>query len=403
MNSIVNKNSKLRFLDSPYFIYYSSNIIEAINIAIHNGLFNEYSINSRLINDYKRKKKLLPIWVAEAACSINSKYHKIPITYQNLWFCLHNTNITRTQPSGRKFRSKVRFAPCYISTNKKIRKLLEETLTKLNTSQRRFSLLCGHKYGSIRLRHGKLPITVILKICQVLKLNIWDLLENCELTGKTSQKGKITIPKNKEDSDIDVLLIWVRTEGHLTLSNTIIEINQKANLQSLKKLEKMFTNKFNLKNKICFTKGSIGEDRLLISSSPLRQLLCLKYEIPAGYKSNSLDKMNLNRLSKKHYQKMMAAFIQTEGCLSYAYTRNKKKRLPKFEFVVKDKSLANDCLTVLRKLGFHPHQYTKQNIFKVGLYDSNKVIDLVKQTKKYFFNKKKIECLKEACTGGIGL
>ncbi|KYK27333.1 hypothetical protein AYK26_03685 [Euryarchaeota archaeon SM23-78] len=113
--------------------------------------------------------------------------------------------------------------------------------------------------------------------------------------------------------------------------------------------------------------------------------------------------MNQKGLSKDKYRKIMASFIQTEGCLSYAYTRNKKKKLPRFEFIVKDKCLAEDCIFTLKKLGFSPRFYEKQNIYKVGLYNHKEIIELINQTKKYLFNIKKLNYLREVCTGGIGL
>ena len=99
----------------------------------------------------------------------------------------------------------------------------------------------------------------------------------------------------------------------------------------------------------------------------------------------------------------MPAFIQTEGCLSRHNTRNRKKYLPRFEFVVKDRALAEDCILVMKKLGFQPSYYENENIFKVGLYNSKEVIKLINESKEYFLDKRKIKYLKEICTDGIGL
>jgi hypothetical protein len=77
--------------------------------------------------------------------------------------------------------------------------------------------------------------------------------------------------------------------------------------------------------------------------------------------------------------------------------------IPRFEFIVKDKALALDCFRILVKQGFSPRYYYHQNIFKVGLYDSKQVVELVNQTKDYFLDDKKIRHVKEICTDGIGL
>jgi hypothetical protein len=234
-------------------------------------------------------------------------------------------------------------------------------------------------------------------------MDIWNLLQGYELFGKTNKAGKVTIPKNKKDVDLLILLIWLRTEGHIELGSTHIEISQMNSMNSLIRLRDIFKKTFNLGADPLFWKGNRGEDRLIISSSPLKQLLCLKYDFPLGYKSGSLKQLELDCLDIGDYAKIAPAFIQTEGCLSYGYTRNKKKKLPRFEFIVKDKALAEDCVFVLKKLGFNPKFKENQNLFKVALYDSKKVIDLVNQTKEYFFDKTKIDYLKRICTDGIGL
>jgi hypothetical protein len=113
--------------------------------------------------------------------------------------------------------------------------------------------------------------------------------------------------------------------------------------------------------------------------------------------------MELNELSPINYKKILPAFIQTEGCLSRHNTRNKKKYLSRFEFIVKDKALAEDCILVMKKLGFQPIYYEKDNLFKVGLYNSRELIRLIDGIKEYFLDKRKIEYLKGICTDGIGL
>lgn len=391
-------------IKSPYFVEPSKKPQEAIRFAVERGLFKEFKIDKKLISEYLNSKCTIPIWIVESACSINKNYTEIPPQCQYLWFCLHGTNIKRAQPSGRKFNSLVNFSSCYIRSNDKIKQLITKACKLLKLSQRNFSVLCGYRKGTIRIYNNKIPLIVILKASQILNIDIWGLLENYELLGKTSKEGKIIIPKSDKNIEIALILIWLRTEGHLELRSTHVEINQKNNKKSLEKLRELILKNFNLKEmKTDFPKGKRGEDRLIISSSPLRQLLCLKYDLPLGYKSGSLKKMDLNNFSEENYRKMMAAFVQTEGCLSYTYTRNKKKRLPKFEFTVKDESLAKDCVFVLEKLEFKPKIYNKQNLFKVGIYDSNDTIKLVHHIEPYVFNKNKINYLKSMCTNGIGL
>ena len=388
---------------NPYTVEPSIKPQQAIRFALCNGLIEKYEVNEGAIADYLDYKSNLPIWILEAACGINKEDYRIPIIYQNIWLCLDNGTLSRIQPSGKKFITKVKFATCYVNLDKKLKKLLLEACDSIKFSKAKFSQLCGYRYGNIRTTNDNISITVILKVCQILKINIWSLLENYELFGKTKKEGKIIIPKNQKNSDINVLITWLKTEGHLELRNAHIEINQKNNLKSLIKLRKLIVQLFKLKeNKSKLPIGTRGEHRLIISSSPLRQLLCLKYDLPLGYKSGSLQSLALDDLSIEDYQKLMAAFIQTEGSLSYHYTRNKKKKIPRFEFVVKDRSLALDCLNTLKKLGLNP-TFREKAMFKVGLYKYKEVIDLVHQTKKYMFNEKKINALRRNCTYGIGL
>ncbi len=399
----INK-SRLTLVHNPYYISYSSNVLKAIYLAIHKGLLTKFGIDSKLIEDYKCQKGLIPIWVLEAACILNKTDIKIPIEFQNVWYCLHNSKLIRKQPTGRIFNTKVNFTPCYIKWDEKLKSLLDESMEKLSMSKKEFSSFCGYKPRRIRYYQKKIPITIILKMCQILDLNVWTLLEGYEMIGQTSKIGGIRINDNKKCVDLMKLLIWLRTEGHIELGSTHIEINQKYNDRSLFSLKNLFIKKFSLsENSFYLGLGKRGEKRLIISSSSLRQLLCLKYNFPLGYKSCSLKRLDFSNCSQNDYEQIFPSFIETEGSLSYNYTRNKKKKLPKFEFIVKDKSIALDCIQILIKMGYNPLHYYNQNLFKVGLYNSKEVIDLINRTKEHFFDTKKLIRLKEVCTSGIGL
>ncbi len=391
-------------IKSPYLVEPSKNVQEAIKIAVRMGLLQKFRINEKSIKNYLNFKCPIPLWIVEAACNINKTHVRIPVQHQYLWFCLHGTNIGRTQPSGRIFKSPLHFSPCYVKTDDKIKQVMIKACNLMNLSQGEFSILCGYKNGTIRFYKSKIPITVILKTCQILNEDIWKLLKNYEFFGKTSRIGKIKIPHFKKNVEIDTILIWLRTEGHLELRSTHIEINQKNNIKSLEGLRKLITKTFNLKNiPTHFSRGSKGEDRLIISSSPLRQLLCLKFDFPLGYKTGCLKKMDFGGFSDEDYKKIMSAFVQTEGCLSRHNTRNKKKKLPRFEFIVKDESLAEDCIFILKKLNFQPSFNHQQDKFKIGIYNSKEVIRLVNYIKPHVLNQNKINYLREICTNGIGL
>ncbi|MFC1697154.1 hypothetical protein ACFL1H_02385 [Nanoarchaeota archaeon] len=405
---IRNNIQKLTMLYSPYYIQFSDKVSKALSYALKKDLMEEYDVDLTLITDFINHQKEIPIWILEAACNINIKYREIPASYQYLWFCLHGTKLKRSQPSGRIFYIKVNFTSCYLHLDEKLKYFLLKALKSIQLPLYKFCGLCGYHKGEW-LNTKVIPLIVILKICQILSINIWNIIKGKELFSKTRKHGKIIIPINFFETEIVSLLIWLRTEGHLELASTHIEINQKNDIDSLKKIYSLFLKKFRLGDNVKkFPKGKRGEDRLIISSSPLRQLLCLKYDIPPGYKSGSLKPMILNNYLIKDYLKIIPAFIQSDGCLSYQYTRNKKKKLPRFEFAVRDMALAIDCFIVIKKLGYNPtfglqRSRNKQKLYKVGLYNSKQVIDLVNKSKKYFFNNNKIEYLKMVCTDGIGL
>ena len=393
----------LQLVNSPYYIQFSDKVNNCLKLAIDNGLYKNYAVDKQILPKFIKEKGEIPLWILETACKINENSINIPAQYQNIWFCLHNSILRRKQPSGREFNTKVNFNSCYIVLDKEIRNLLKEACKAVNLPTYKFVHLCG--FTKVNWTNENIiPLIAVIKICQILKLDVWNLLEGCVLFSKTQKVGKIIMPRNKKDIDLITLLIWLRTEGHLELSLTHIEINQKNNINSLIALKKLFVKIFNLSEKsLIFAKGKRGEDRLIISSSPLRQYLSLRYDFPLGYKSGSLVKMDLSDLSISDYRKIIPAFIQTEGCLSSHNTRNKKKKLPRFEFIVKDKALAEDCSKVMRKLGFQPKCYSNQNIFKVGLYNSKEVIKLIDYSKPYFLDDKKIKYLKQVCSSGIGL
>jgi len=383
---------------SPYFVEPSKKAQQAIKLAVCKGLFTRFEIDRKLVDSYLRSNSLLPIWILKVACNLNRIDIKIPVQYQYLWFCLHGVTLKRTQPSGRSFCSIVNFPPCYIIADNKLRTIVKKACESVNLSQGDLSILSGLKRETLRLYKDKIPITCLLKISQILGLNLWRLLQNYPLLGKTAKEGKIIIPRDDKDIDETIFLIWLKTEGHLELRSAHIEINQKNNIESLRRLRNIILRYFNLSHlKNEFSQGSRGEDRLIISSSPLRQLLCLKYNLPLGYKSGSLERTELKNFSEKEYKRLLATFVITEGCLSHHYTRNKKKKLPRFEFIVKDSSLAQDCIFVMEQLGFKPSFYIRpeQNLFKVGLYDSREVVRLISYVKPYLFNKNKIIHLQE--------
>ena len=138
------------------------------------------------------------------------------------------------------FASKVNFNSCYLILNEEIRNLLSKACKAVNLPTYKFVRLCGYKKVNWT-NENIIPLIGIIKICQILKIDVWNLLEGHEIFSKTQKVGKITIPKSKNNVDLITLLIWLRTEGHLELTSTHIEINQKNNINSLIALKNLFS------------------------------------------------------------------------------------------------------------------------------------------------------------------
>ena len=211
-HDIINKSV---MKENPYFVEPSKKPQKAIQLALEKGLLERLDIDEKLIKNYLDSKYPIPLWVLEAACNINKAHIKIPAQYQYLWFCLHGANVTRTQPSGRKFRPLVNFTSCYVKSNDRLKELIVKAYNSLNIPQTKFSVLCGYKEGTIRVNMNKIPIIVILKISQIFKIDIWKLLEGHMLFGKTSKKGRIKIPNCKKNVTMDVILTWLRTKADI--------------------------------------------------------------------------------------------------------------------------------------------------------------------------------------------
>jgi len=313
-------------------------------------------------------------------------------------YSLHGKILTRQQPSGRIFNTKVNFTPVYVRLSSKIKYLINIYKEENKLSWKEVSLKLTNKPRMLDNQKRKISLLALINLCNYAKNNLWETINSAKISGKSCEKGAITLPIKENEPIVDYLLVWIRTEGYIELGSTHIEINQKNGLEILNKLKEMFKICFNLRERSFHQcKGTRGEDRLIISSSPLRQILVLKYGCNIGYKTGKMQRQNFTKHTKQHYLKLLAVMIETEGCLSRHYTRNKKRALPRFEFIVKDKNLAKDCFYLLKQTGFNAKHSEKNNIFKVGLYTSEEVIRLIKKCKPFLLSTRKINHLKELC------
>lgn len=232
----------------------------------------------------------IPIDMLRKATESCLKDPHIPIYFQNLWFCLHQ-QIVRKPASTGYMELKVLFPPIRVEKNEKILTLLKHA--KEQIGHRKFAELCGlthwAAYSWFTKKHLP-PITAVMKACQILRKDVWDVLDGVKLCGT---KDRITFRNHLDDrmkEDLNDLIDWLNTEGHIRINGWTITITQhKENQKTLEELRSKFVTVF-----------GVGENRirihkyrnlccLYLSSAVIKQLLVLKYGLPLGSKSDIIE------------------------------------------------------------------------------------------------------------------
>lgn len=371
---------------SPYWVEPADRPKKAIEFALENGLTKKHKINEKAIRGYLNSKNNIPIWFIEAACKINEKYIEIPIQYQNIWLCLHGTRLERTQPNGRTFNPKVHFPPVYVE-GKDVKSILMDAV-KICGGEEAFVNLCGPKNKNIYYdwtkRQYSVPISAIMKAAQILGKDYTSIISNHFICGKTNKSGRVYF--NQERSkDLEIILNWIKTEGHLEIGCTHIEINQlKRQKERLMNLKRLFIEIFRMKptSLVLYEGNKWNGLRLIISSSPLRAIFSIVYNVPIGYKTNSLiedKKLNLMKYSKEEKLKILTSFCETEGSFHGIRSHGKPSLVsPRFEFKVFDKELANACSNLFKNLNYNVREiYNSEKAeYSIGIYKHKDVIRL---------------------------
>lgn len=286
------------------------------------------------------------------------------------WFYLNGLKIQRIDPSSNKYIPEIKFSPCYFEPSEKLQRIIRRGITAKPKIREQHSQL------EKKIRNdARLPITSVIECCEILNQDFWKLVEGEKLGGKTSSKS-ITVPK--ETPKLEKLVAWVLTEGHIPLSHPSIEINQiKSAELALKTLAHDIEEIFNSEDIVKFssTKSWSGEDgeRLLVSSSAVRQFMVLKYRIPLGKKSR---KINWDiPITKKNYRELLSCFIQTEGSI---YSSNGQV---KFEFKIQDKCIRDCCYSCLKRIDCNPQKSKTRKTFNTGTYSFEGILKLHKFAK----------------------
>lgn len=289
-----------------------------------------------------RNAEWIPIDVLQKATEICINDRYAPVYLQNLWFCLHR-QIVRKPASTGYIELKVLFPPVRVEKNEKILSLLKHA--KKQIGHRKFAELCGLTHWTIYSWFTKNylpPITAIMKACQILRKNVWEVLDEVKLCGT---KDRITFRNhldNQVKKDLADLIDWLNTEGHIRINGWAITITQhKENRTTLEGLGRKFITVF-----------GVGEDKihiyeyrnlccLYISSAVIKQLLILKYGLPLGSKS---DVIKIKRVDWR----TMANYLMAEGYFAFN-GRGLMAGISSNSIDVREK-----IYTFLKNNGYHP-------------------------------------------------
>ena len=382
---------------NPYQVEPSENPKQAIKFALERGLIERHRIDPNIVNNYLKSKSNIPIWILEAACNINNEDINIPIKYQVLWFCLDKNKLKRRLNKKKVLSPILSFSTVYIEPSVKIIKTIKQALSIIGT-KKELGRLCSVKRQTVYqwiAKKTKPSLLGLLKICQILNKNIWDLIENHKLYSYSATNKEFLVFKNYPENQIIDILTWIKLEGHLNLKNPYTETSQKNKdvkvlellKEKIKKLYKIKENHFLIYDNST-KKGTIKDwsgFKLVISSAPLRQILCLRYGIPLGYKCSfiELSKEIESCKTKEDKFKLISTVIETEGSLTFS--DKIKQKNPVISVTSASKILIQQLKDLFDGLGYkvkiYPHNI---NDCELRIHGLNLLTKLYFDIYKYF-------------------
>lgn len=329
------------------------------------------------------EKEWVPIDLVEKATKINSANVEIPIDYQNVWFCLHQQILRKTTIKGYK-TVKVLFPPARVENNKKILNLVKRSIKKVGLET--FGMLCMRGKWSVYrwLKKKFIPLTAVIKACQLLGKDVWQAIDNCNLSGTYHSiiyQNKLTSTQKQDLRDI---IDWINTEGSISINGWSITIHQrKENREILEEIKKKFMNVFGLKESMIHMYDYRNMTILSISSSVVKQILVLKYGIPLGAKSEIIKISRIN-------WKTVANYLITEGCF---YLNGRGTGL-----AIAISSKSDDVMAKIRKFlkenKFHPSKSESKNGKQVVVQRKTESLRLLNILWPYLNLSKKIQACK---------
>jgi hypothetical protein len=338
----------------------------------------------------------LPIEVVNKACKVNSKNTLKPVYSQYLWFCLDGTIVKRKLPSGKIVTPKVCFNPVYLANKKKLIILIRKAMKRLSPPYKEnFSKLVDRTRQSLDgwlANRAKIPLTAVIKACQILKLDVWKVIDRERLYASGKSKQNSVLFSNKETNEIRQIITWLKAEGCLDISST--EINLVQNKEGKDSLQDI-VNKIVKFLHVPWSNIHIGVRcdkpnavNVRIFSAPLRQILCLKYNIPLGFKSYDIDFNEINRAKNKEEKlQILSKIFESEGSFGF-----RKLDLPDFHITSASFTAIKSVNDLLKDLGYNPYGPARHHsAFKTGIMNVEASVKLCYDILPYFKHKEKIK------------
>lgn len=279
----------------------------------------------------------------QEATNKNMKDVNIPITYQNVWFCLHNEKVRRPTQKG-YITTEVSFPSTMVERKEKIINTISEAKRQIGVHK--LAELCDVSHWTVYTwlnKNYNIPLSAVMKSCQINGENLWKILDGLRICGKTYSVLHRNDLSSEDKEKLEEIIDWINTDGHIRLKGWSFKISQlKDERHLLEKLRKKVLDLFKMEGEAAKVYEYKKMAALKVDSAALRQLLVLKYGIRPGKKSKYIDVENLS-------MRRVANYLNAEGSF-YFIGRGVGAQILRSD----SSSLVNKIYEFLSENGYHP-------------------------------------------------
>lgn len=285
----------------------------------------------------------VPFYVVKKATEINSQNPRVPVNYQDIWFNLHDETVRRSTNTG-YVTSRVSFPSTMVERKDKVIEVLKTVKNMLGVHE--FAKLCDVSHWAVYAwlnKNGNVPLSAIMKACELLNESHWTLLDNVRLCGKkycVLHRNNLT---EKEREYLESIIDWINSDGHLRVDGWSFSIAQhENNREVLRELMEKIVGLFKLDRKCIKLYEREHLVVLKVDSAALRQLLVLKYKVRPGKKAEHLDVKDVN-------MRRVANYLSSEGSFYFG-----GRGLAVEVVASNSKKIRNKFYKFLQQEGYHP-------------------------------------------------